>query len=168
MTRWIVPAIVAGLVALLAYGLFTPDRDPDSVLVGKPAPTFALQDLGGQTHALTAYAGQPVVVNFWASWCLPCREEAPMFSKVSQETAGRAQFLGIIYNDQPAEAKKFIDQYGLIYPSLVDPGSRTAIGYGVGQLPITFVVDRAGKVVYSKLGAVEEDELRAALKQAGL
>lgn len=168
MTRWIVPAIVAGLVALLAYGLLTPDPEGGSALLGKPAPTFALEDLGGRTHALSAAAGKPAVVNFWASWCVPCRQEAPMLSRVSQELAGRAEFYGVIYNDRPADAQRFNDQYGLIYPALLDPGSKTAISYGVGKLPITFVVDRGGQVVYIKDGPIEESELRAALQKAGL
>ena len=91
-----------------------------------------------------------------------------MFSKLSQETAGKAEFYGIIYNDQPSEARKFMDDYGLIYPALLDPKSRTALSYGVGKLPITFIVDGNGTVVYIKDGPIEEPELREALKKAGL
>lgn len=168
MSRWLPALFMAALLGLLAYGLLKPDPEETSVLVGKPAPTFALEDLGGQTHALSAGQGKPTVVNFWASWCVPCREEAPMLSRVSQELTGRATFYGVVYNDRPAEAKGFNDQYGLIYPALIDPGSRTAIDYGVRQIPVTFIVDRAGKVVYRKLGAISETELRSALKEAGL
>lgn len=166
-TRWIVPASMLGLVGLLAYGLVTPDPEGGSALLGKQAPAFALQDLGGKTHALSA-GGKPAVVNFWASWCIPCRQESPMLSKMSQEYAGKADFYGIIYNDQPDTARQFMNDYGLIYPALLDPKSRTALSYGVGKLPITFIIDAKGQVVHIKDGPIEESELREALKKAGL
>lgn len=169
MNRFIVPAILLALVGLLAYGLLSsnPDRDPPNALLGKVAPTFALSDTGGRVHDLTALKGKPLVVNFWASWCVPCRQESPLFAKVSN-TPSNVQFLGILYNDQPSEAEKFSREYGLTYPTLLDPGSKTAILYGIGQVPVTYIIDPQGNVVYHKLGPVtDEQEFRSALRKAG-
>lgn len=169
MNRWIIPAVLLGLVALLGYGLFTPnkDKDPPSMLLGKAAPTFTLTDLKGQPRDLASYRGKPVVVNFWASWCVPCRQESPLLYKASSQYGQDVQFLGVIYNDQPDTAQKFMNEYGLTYPALRDPDSQTAIKYGIGQVPVTYVLDGTGKVVFYKLGPVEEAEFMTALKKAG-
>lgn len=170
MNRFVVPAVLAGLVGLLAYGLLSsnPDRDPPNALLGKPAPTFALTDTLGKTHDLSALKGKgPVVVNFWASWCVPCRQESPLFAKLSN-LPSNVQFLGVLYNDQKAGAEEFSREYGLKYPTLLDPGSKVAMRYGIGQVPVTYIVDPQGQVVYHKLGPVtDEQEFRAALKKAG-
>lgn len=165
--RLLVPAALLGLLGLLAVGLTTPRKDPPNVLIGRAAPTFALKDLGTRGHDLAALRGRPVVVNFWASWCGPCRQEAPLFKQLS-DAPGNVAYLGILYNDQPAGAEKFNAEYGLTYPTLLDPGSKAAMKYGIGQVPVTYVIDTGGNVVYSKLGPVtDEAEFRAALKTAG-
>lgn len=168
MNRFIVPVILLALVGLLAYGLLTPPKDPPNVLLDKAAPAFVLKDDTGQTHDLSAYRGKPVVINFWASWCEPCRQESPLFARMSDELAGKVPFLGVLYNDQVDSAQKFSAEYGLTYPTLLDPGSLTAMKYGIGQVPVTYILDPQGKIVYHKLGPfIEEKELRDALKLAG-
>lgn len=167
MNRFIVPGVLLGVVALLGYGLLTPPADPPSMLVDKPAPTFTLRDLGGRPHDLAALRGKPVVLNFWASWCVPCRQESPLLKAVSSTHGDQVSFLGVIYNDQPGTARAFMNEYGLSYPALLDPGSKTAIQYGIGQIPVTYVLDAAGKVVFHKLGPVEDAEFMAALRKAG-
>lgn len=167
MNRWIVPAAMVGLVALLGVGLLTPrNDDPPSALLGKEAPTFALQSLDGQTYDLAKLRGKPVVINFWASWCDPCHAEAPIYAQKSGELAGKVQFLGILYNDQPQPARAFMERYGLKFPTLKDPNSGIAMKYGIGQVPVTYVLDRAGNVIYHQLGEVTEPEFSEALKKA--
>ena len=170
MNRFIVPVILLGLVGLLGYGLFTsdPNRDPPNALLGKAAPVFTLADTKGTTHDLTTAKNEgPVVVNFWASWCGPCRQESPLFARVSN-TPSNVKFLGVLYNDQVEPAEKFSTEYGLKYPTLVDPGSKVAMKYGIGQVPVTYVVDQKGQIVYHKLGPVtDENEFKVALRKAG-
>lgn len=172
MNRFVVPVVLVALVGLLAYGLFRPSTDPPSVLVGKPAPTFTLKDTAGKVHDLAAYKGKPVVINFWASWCQPCHAEATALVEAAQSTGSKVQFLGLLYNDSTGKDKDFVQRYGVPYPTLLDPGSRTAIQYGVGQIPDTFIVDAQGNVVFHHLGAVTDSpeiraEFEAALKKVG-
>ncbi|WP_291425326.1 TlpA disulfide reductase family protein [Deinococcus sp.] len=173
MSRFIVPVVLLAIVALLAYGLLTPPKDPPSVLVpGKPAPTFTLTDTAGKTHDLSAYRGQPVLVNFWASWCQPCHAEAAALVQAAQQSAGKVQFLGVLYNDKTGQDRAFVQQYGVPYPTLLDPGSRVAIRYGIAQLPDTYLIGADGKIVYHHLGAVTDSpeltrEFKAALQSVG-
>lgn len=170
MNRFIVPLILVALVGFLGYGLFSsdPDRDPPNPLVGAAAPPFTLTDTRGKTHDLSVVkAGGPVVVNFWASWCGPCRQESPLFAKISNSPSN-VNFLGVLYNDQPENAEAFSREYGLTYPTLLDPNSKTAMKYGIGQIPVTYIVDPSGKISYYKLGPVtDEEEFKAALRKAG-
>lgn len=152
--RWLPPALVFGLIALLGYGLLQPAHDPVSVLVGKPAPQFSLKDTEGKEHDL-ARVGRPVVVNFWASWCQPCHAEAAALVETARQHPD-VQFFGILYNDATGKHKDYIRRYGVNYPTLFDPSSRTAIAYGVGQIPDTFVIDAAGKIIFHYLGAVTD------------
>ena len=168
MNRFIVPVVLLALVGLLAYGLLQPSKDPVSVLVGKAAPTFSLQDTAGKTHDLGAYKGKPVVINFWASWCQPCHAEAPALVQAAQKAGDKVQFLGVLYNDKSGQDRAFVQQYGVPYPTLLDPASGTAIRYGVGQLPDTFIVDAQGNIVYHHLGAVTDSPALLAQFQAAL
>ncbi len=171
MTRWIVPVVLLALVGLLAYGLLTPPKDPPSVLTpGKPAPTFALQDTAGKVHDLSAYrqAGKPVVVNFWASWCVPCHQEATALAEAARQSGSKVQFLGVLYNDKTGKDRDFVQKYGVPYPTVLDPNSGTAIRYGIAQIPDTFIVDAQGNIAYHHLGAVTDSPALLAEFQAAL
>jgi cytochrome c biogenesis protein CcmG/thiol:disulfide interchange protein DsbE len=112
--------------------------------------------------ALSAYRGTVVVLNFWASWCIPCREEHPVLIAVAREYAGRGvQFLGTSYNDAPSNATRWIETMGgQPYPALLDAGSRTAIDYGLYGVPETFFIGRDGRVAYKHVGPVTAELLR--------
>lgn len=156
MNRWIIPCILVGLVGLLAYGLLQPSKDPVSVLVGKPAPLFALKDHEGTTHELVQYKGKPVVINFWASWCQPCHAEAAELVKAALKHKETIQFIGILYNDSTGKHEEYIKRYGVFYPTLIDTGSRMAIQYGVGQIPDTFIIDQNGTIIFHHLGSITD------------
>lgn len=164
--------IGAPVIALLAYGMTQDPREIVSPLPGRPAPLFSktvfasgsdsvLRLEVGDTVTLADHKGQVVVVNFWASWCLACRDEHTALSNVSRLYADRGvRFYGLLYNDQEANGIRWIEQMGgQSYPGLSDPGARAAIDYGLYGVPETFVIDQRGIVAHKYLGAVSEAPL---------
>lgn len=167
--------LVAGLIVtvpLLGVLFLNLGRDPralDSPLVGRPAPAFSLTPLGGGPPvALAALRGAPVVVNFWASWCEPCVAEHAALLDGARRLGGRVHFVGIVYEDKEEDAQAFLQARGRAYVSLLDPGGRTAIAYGIGGVPETYFVDAAGQVVAKHVGPVTPQILETRLRQAGL
>lgn len=137
-----------------------------SPLLGKPAPAFTLEDLAGTPVSLADYAGRPVIVNFWASWCVPCREEFPAFraARAAHADAG-LEILGIIHKDAPSSAQAFADAQGAAWPLLADPGEAVYAAYrGVGGIPISIFVDGAGIVRAVSFGPLSEEALAIQLK----
>ena len=174
-----VAAIVVPILALFAFGMTIDQRTVPSPLAGGQAPDFKLLPLDAemaesQTGAeeldgapdpddsvrirLSDHAGEGVVVNFWASWCLPCREEHVPLSRVAEAYRERGvAFYGILYNDSPSNARRWLEEMGgQSYPTLLDPGSRTAIDYGLYGVPETFFIGRDGRVAYKHFGPVTE------------
>ena len=149
----IVPALV--LLGLLAYGMFT-RADPEQ-LGGTEVPDFELPLLGGGTMTDEDLAGKPVVLNFWASWCTPCREEAPMLEELWKEHGEEVLFLGVNTKDNELGAKYFVDDYDITYPVLLDPRETLAGELDVYGLPQTFFLDREGRF----LGGYQTDEVGA-------
>jgi cytochrome c biogenesis protein CcmG, thiol:disulfide interchange protein DsbE len=170
-------AAVAGvvalpIVALLGYGMTRDPKEIPSPLPGRPAPAFALpvfaSGLGaghrdiGDTIRLADHRGQVVVLNFWASWCLACRDEHTTLSEVAESYIGTdAHFYGVLYNDVTPNGLAWIEQMGgQTYPSLQDARTRTAIDYGLYGVPETFFIGRDGRVAYKHVGPVTEGVLR--------
>lgn len=134
-------------------------------MVGKAAPSFALPPLDGTgVISLRRFSGDVVILNFWASWCAACREEAPMLEAMSQAYAGRGvRFLGIDHLDSRDDAVAFQQQFGITYPSAFDPRGEIAGQYGLIGIPTTFVIDGDGQMIYRFLGKVDTPLLRAAI-----
>ena len=149
----IVPALV--LLGLLGYGMFT-RADPEQ-LGGTEVPDFELPLLGGGTMTDEELAGKPVVMNFWASWCTPCREEAPMLEELWKEHGDDVLFLGVNTKDNELGAKYFVDDYKLTYPVVLDPRETLAGELDVYGLPQTFFIDSEGRF----LGGYQTDEVGA-------
>jgi len=160
--RWLIPLAVLPLLVLLAYGFRTDPRALPSTLVGKPAAPFALTSFAGTPLSLESLRGRVVVVNFWASWCIPaCYEEAPVLEKAWREYRDRGVTLvGINIQDKDEAARKFMSQFEFTFPNAADVGGRIAVEYGVYGVPETFFIDRAGRVRGKKVGAVTDELFR--------
>lgn len=148
-------------VAVLATRKSAADKQAESPLLGKPAPTLAGTGLDGHDVSLSSMRGKWVVVNFMASWCVPCREEHPELVKFTQrhEAAGDAAVLGVIFDDSEANVRRFFEQLGGSWPVVSDPGGHTALDFGVRGPPESFLIDPNGFVVWKGIGQVNADGL---------
>ncbi|HEX2030072.1 MAG TPA: TlpA disulfide reductase family protein [Actinomycetota bacterium] len=149
------------LAALLAFGL---TRDPTAIrspLIGRPAPPFELPALeGGGTVGLSDLRGQVVVLNFWASWCAPCRQEHPDLARAWERFRDRGVVVvGVLYQDTPEAARRYVEELGGGWPLARDPGGRTAIAYGVYGIPETYFIAPDGTVAFKHVGAISYDVL---------
>lgn len=116
-------------------------------LEGKAAPDVTLLDANGHPVSLADYRGRPVIVNFWASWCGPCKEEFPLLAAARQRYAGQGlEILGVVYEDSAASAAAFMASEGATWPMLLDPQKVASAAYGVQVVPESFYVDPAGIV----------------------
>jgi cytochrome c biogenesis protein CcmG/thiol:disulfide interchange protein DsbE len=172
--RWI--ALVAGVAAVALVALLA-TRDPSqntaaaSPLISKPAPEVIGKDLHGATVRLSQYRGRYVVLNFFASWCVPCAREHDDLQRFSTHhaLAGDAQVVGVLFDDEPADARAFFEQRGGDWPVLDDPRGKVALDFGVRGPPESFLVDPDGFVLARIVGEVTDtglDRLMAEAKKA--
>jgi cytochrome c biogenesis protein CcmG, thiol:disulfide interchange protein DsbE len=151
-----VVGVVALVAGLLSFGL---GRDPTAIkspLVGKPAPAFSLRTLDGRsTVNLQDLRGQVVIVNFWASWCTECRVEHDALAAAWQRYRDAGVVLvGVDFQDARADALAYLDQAAMTWPAVEDPGSRTALAYGVYGIPETFFIGPDGQIAAKDVGPV--------------
>jgi cytochrome c biogenesis protein CcmG/thiol:disulfide interchange protein DsbE len=172
---WLMALPLIVFVALAAIFWFRlgsgdPSRIP-SALIGRPAPSTALNPLEGllndgvQVPGLdpAAFKGKVSVVNVWASWCVPCHEEAPLLTELGRDK--RLQLVGINYKDMPDNARRFLGRYGNPFNIVgVDGNGRAAIDWGVYGVPETFIVGREGTIVYKMIGPVTPENIESVLK----
>ncbi len=126
-------------------------------LVGHTAPDFTLKTWDGQTIRLSALKGKPVVLNFWASWCDPCKAEAKTLEDAWQRyRANGVIFLGINYQDQEQSARKFLQENGVTYPGGPDTSGQMSVDYGVSNVPATIIINSSGIVVWDYLGQIKD------------
>jgi cytochrome c biogenesis protein CcmG/thiol:disulfide interchange protein DsbE len=160
---------VVGFVALLWGGLA--GKEPltsrsGAARINHLAPDFTLPLFSGDNFTLSNLEGKPVVINFWASWCPPCRTEAPALEKVWQLYKDKdVIFIGVDVQDNEADAQTFITEFGITYPNGPDAGSKISIDYGVAGLPVTFFTNREGRITNRWVGAISEGLLIANIEE---
>lgn len=157
--------LVVPLVYLFVYvGGF--DRLAEARQPRGPAYAFQAPKLGGGEIALADYRGRPVVLNFWASWCPPCRAEAPDFQRVWQAYQSQGiVFLGVDVSDGEAAALAYVRDYGITYPSVVDTRNDISTAYGATSLPTTVFINQDGLVVGKRVGPMSEGQLVARVEE---
>jgi cytochrome c biogenesis protein CcmG/thiol:disulfide interchange protein DsbE len=156
-------AVVAAVVAVVA---FRPVGDDEPARPGA-APAFTTTDLEGARISLSDYEGRPVLLNFWASWCVPCRSEFPLFKEVDGK---EVDVLGVVFEDQRGPAADFMEDQSATWPGLVDPGGRIARAYGVARrpgIPVTVAIDRSGRIADRQIGEAGREELDRLVAAAG-
>jgi cytochrome c biogenesis protein CcmG/thiol:disulfide interchange protein DsbE len=177
MKRALIP-VVAGvaalaLVALLIFGVAKQSTNlsvEDAIAKGRPlsAPMQRLAELGaGGSRSLSAYRGKVVVVNVFASWCPPCKTEAPTLERSYKRIAARgAVVVGVTWRDNVPDAERFVRDHGLTYPILRDVDGSFGSKLGIQGVPETFVLDRQGRIVALSRGPVDEKFVDQALRKA--
>ena len=148
----------------LAVAETTPTEETGTEPAKIPAPDVTVYDKAGNPVKLSDYFGKPIVMNFWASWCGPCKMEMPDFNEKSQELEGKVQFLMINMTDGDIEtvetASGFIAEQGYTFPVFFDTTSEAAYVYGAYSLPTTFFIDADGNAVAQATGAIGADTLQ--------
>lgn len=152
--------LIYGVVALCLLGLYVAGRrtaqKPKPTDSGNAAPDFAVPDIDGKKLSLSAYKGKVVLLDFWATWCTPCREEIPHFVEMQQKYEPQGfQVIGISMDDDAKPVREFYQKYKMNYPVAVGDDKLAQSFGGVMGLPVNFLIDRDGRIVAKYLGATE-------------
>jgi peroxiredoxin len=162
--RRIIRAVILAILAIaVIYTLYSnlTKESRGSIQIGDPAPDFVLTDLSGEQHQLSDYKGKGVFLNFWGTWCEPCKEEMPHMEKMSKEYKDQVEVLAVNVGESEFQVKTFAEQYNMTFPTPIDKSKEVQKAYGVNPLPVTFMISPDGKVADIIVGGlVEEDQVR--------
>lgn len=167
--RWIVLLValaVGGIIFLLASAPPTTQLEANSPLVGHRAPAFSAVTLTGQAFHLRAGRGHFVVLDFFSSWCVPCRTEQPQLIRFAQYPPHGAELVGIVFQDSRASIRSLLGPWVGLYPVITDPQGTIALDYGVDNPPSKYVIDPQGRVVAKLVGPVTAPGLDAVIQEA--
>lgn len=161
-------AVVAVLGLLVILGLMLQRTQQGPVTVNTTAPGFSVEAFDGQIFDLADHKGQVVVVNFWASWCKPCEQEAEELELAYRQYQGqKVAFVGINWVDTEPEARAYLDRFGITYPNAPDLGTRVGQAYRIRGVPETFIIGPDGQIAYVKIGPFESlNEINSAIEAA--
>lgn len=157
-------AVLAG--AFLAGGLRRTDAPVRASSRSRAAPAFTVPDIRNpsSTIEMSSYRGKPVVLNFWASWCVPCRTELPAFRSAQRRLGNGVQFLGMSHQDNREDGLDLLERTGIGYPSGYDPKGDVARAYGVYGMPTTVFISADGRIVATRTGEMTEGQLVQAVR----
>jgi len=161
MDRQLKVILTTILVVVLSSGLVMAGCSAQGPQVGRLAPDFQLQSLDGQTVSLSDFRGNPVLLNFWATWCRPCRFEMPLIQEIYEDKEWSDKGLVILAiniidelrGESPSRAKEFMESYGFSFPVLLDANQDVALKYNIRAIPTTFFIDKDGIIQDIKIGA---------------
>jgi cytochrome c biogenesis protein CcmG/thiol:disulfide interchange protein DsbE len=157
-SRVLVWVLLVGLLSIVGWKLW---QSGLGQVASGSAPDFTLNTFDGQTLRLSELKGQAVVINFWASWCIPCRDEAPILERTWRAYQDRGVvFIGVAYLDDETAARNFIAEFGVTYPNGADLGTRISTLYRIKGVPETFFVNSAGELDGVYIGPLSEAELQ--------
>lgn len=171
--------IGAGLAVIFLYGFefgdvrarpgdFNPGQDVvQSASIGTQAPNFELQDINGDSFSLTAMQGRVVVLNFWATWCAPCKVEMPLLEEIHQDNS-QVQVVAVNFDEKKQDVAAFVNELQLSFPILLDPGGLIQELYRVRGYPTTFILDESGVITFHHIGLLTEDQISSYLSQMGV
>ena len=169
----------AGLAIFIFFGLDLADKNnenadelpgvslPESAAVGSRAPDFELVNLADETVKLSELRGKIVIINFWATWCEPCKVEMPFFEELFRNSQSKVEILAVNFDEPPQQVKQFANEYNLSFQVLLDPGGNVQDLYRVRGYPTTFVVDDTGLIQFHHVGLITESQLEQYLIQLG-
>lgn len=159
--------IILPLIGILAYGFSRDPRYIASPMIGRQAPSFTVTLFDGGQVSLEQLRGKVVFLNFWASWCPPCRAEARELEAAWQKLKGEEiVFLGIDIQDTERDARDFLREFNVTYPNGRDASGKIAIDYGVWGIPETFFIDPQGRITYKHVGSLGSAIITAKLDEA--
>lgn len=160
---WIGVTVVVALIGSLWIGLtrvqasaLNPTGRPPSPELGYRAPDFSLATLNGKNVRLSDFAGRPVLINFWATWCGPCRAEIPSLEAASRHFGDRAVILGVNVQESPRLVAPYLAELGMTYPVVLDTDASVSLSYRVRAFPTSFFVDAHGVIIQIEAGSISE------------
>jgi peroxiredoxin len=158
--RTIILLVLGAAVVYTLYANFTKD-DKQAVAVGSKAPDFVLTDMQGHKHRLSDYRGHGVFLNFWGTWCPPCKQEMPYINNQYHQFKDKGvEVLAVDIQESPLAVNEFISRYNLDFPIMIDTDKEVMTTYGIDPLPATFLIDKNGNVVKYYTGSLSENMVR--------